>query len=164
MAVKEDEMTGEIIPFESPIRKWFENNFHLLGYDEILESRSGREGSPDFTMRVNEEKRGVEIESILSNFLRHAHNPCNVGDVVCMFRDISFDPLEPRKYGYKIGGTSDFQSRRIMADREGTIEAYKEHHCNWVPELRKLKVIVLDEQDFEGVDKIRRRLRGDKNA
>lgn len=129
-----------------------------MGYSKIVKSQLNK--FPDFIMNTNGAKIGVELEAILSSFVDHKHDPNKVDHIICMFRDVSFDPFEPIDWNYEIGETSKYLSRVIMADRERVINFYKKFHPEWVPMLKDLKVVVLDELDLEGIREIRETMLG----
>lgn len=77
--------TREKFESEQGFRRWFDNNFEIFGFDNIVESRST--GFPDYTMLKNGEEVDVELETLSSNFITHGHDPEQVDLVICLVED-----------------------------------------------------------------------------
>ncbi len=75
-------------------REWFENNFQILGFDEIKESKD--RGSPNFTMIKEGEEIRVELETLSSNFLKHGHDSEKIDLVICLLKDEEL-PVETKE-------------------------------------------------------------------
>jgi hypothetical protein len=71
---------------ESDFKRWFEKNFRKLGYLKIIKKDSGI--FPDYIMLRRDKEVGVELETLLSNFLLHKHNLKDVDEIVCVEKDI----------------------------------------------------------------------------
>ena len=74
-----------IIQGEGDMRLWFKDNYHKLGYDEILKSSTN--STPDYVMGRKKKKVRVELEVFASNFVHHGHTPKEVDEVVCVYHD-----------------------------------------------------------------------------
>ena len=76
----------KVVKSEKEMKKWFEKHYSDLGYSEII--RRDIHTCPDFIMKKNGEIVGVELETLLSNFLLHKHDIKNVDEIVCVEKDI----------------------------------------------------------------------------
>jgi len=71
---------------ELDFKRWFEKNFRKLGYLKIIKKDSGI--FPDYIMLREDKEVGVELETLLSNFLLHKHSLKDVDEIVCVEKDI----------------------------------------------------------------------------
>ncbi|MFH1711390.1 MAG: hypothetical protein ABH840_03700 [Nanoarchaeota archaeon] len=75
-----------IVKSELEMKKWFENNFNKLGYDQIIKRDGG--GFPDFRMLRKGKEIGVELETKSSHFVLHKHDVTKVDEIVCIDKDL----------------------------------------------------------------------------
>lgn len=75
-----------IVKSELEFKNWFIDNFKRLGYSKIIRDNKGK--FPDFFVLKNDKKMGVELETLLSNFILHKHILKKVDEVVCIVKDI----------------------------------------------------------------------------
>lgn len=75
-------------------REWFENNFEILGFDKIKETKE--RGSPNFKMIKDGKEMGVELETLSSNFLKHGHDSEEIDLVLCLLKDEEL-PVETKE-------------------------------------------------------------------
>ncbi len=106
---------------ESEFKDWFLDNFKTLGYSKIIKDNKGK--FPDFFMLKNNKKIGVELETLLSNFILHRHNAEKVDEVVCIIKDISLKvptiKVEGLKYESntkRISATIDEKTEKIIEE------------------------------------------------
>jgi hypothetical protein len=71
---------------ESDFRNWFKENYHELGFSEIIESNS--KCCPDFVMLEKGKRARIELEVKSSNFHLHGHSLDDVDKVICAFKDV----------------------------------------------------------------------------
>jgi len=67
---------------EAAFHRWVEDNYHLFGFDRIIESNHMR--FPDLIVEKNGEILRVEIETCSKNFLAHGHDPLKCDLVICL--------------------------------------------------------------------------------
>ena len=79
----------EIVSSEEEFKKWFIGNYKKLGYSKIIRKDIGV--YPDFIMLKDGKEVRVELETLLSNFVLHKHNPKKVDEVVCIKKNISLN-------------------------------------------------------------------------
>lgn len=80
-------MRGRKIKTEKELKEWFEKNFKKLGYSKIIKKDSGK--FPDYIMLKDNKELGVEVETLLSNFILHKHKENLVNEIVCIKKDIN---------------------------------------------------------------------------
>lgn len=86
-----DELINKLIStrekFESEIefRKWFEENYTIFGFEDIIESK--RTEFPGYKVLKDGEELNVELETLSSNFITHGHDPEKVDIVICLIED-----------------------------------------------------------------------------
>lgn len=80
-------MRGRKIKTEKEFKNWFEKNFKKLGYSKVIKKDSGE--FPDYIMLKGNKELGVELETLLSNFILHKHKENLVDEIVCIEKDIN---------------------------------------------------------------------------
>ncbi len=69
---------------EKQFAEWFEVNFRLLGFDQIIEKPAK---CPDYIMLKGTSKVRVELETMSGNFILHRHDPNDVDLVICLLKN-----------------------------------------------------------------------------
>lgn len=86
---------------EKEFHEWFENNYNLLGFDEIIQNNYTK--FPDFVLKKDNKEVRVELETLSSNFILHGHDSKNVDLVICIMKDIDLPvqivEISPFEYG-----------------------------------------------------------------
>jgi hypothetical protein len=74
------------IQVEKQFQNWFKKNYKKFGFEKII--RHNVSISPDFIMLKNGKEVGVELETLVSNFILHKHNIAKINFVLCLIKDI----------------------------------------------------------------------------
>lgn len=72
---------------EKEFHEWFENNYNILGFDEIIQNNYTK--FPDFVLKKDDKEVRVELETLSSNFILHGHDSNSVDLVICIMKDVN---------------------------------------------------------------------------
>lgn len=100
---------------EKQFAEWFEINFRLLGFDQIVEKPAK---CPDYIMLRGISKVRVELETMSGNFILHRHDPKDVDLVICLLKnkDLPVKILELNAFDYTPPTPTETNNTKVSLD------------------------------------------------
>lgn len=120
---------------ERTFHKWVENNFHLLGFDSLIESNYS--SFPDLILERDGKRIRVEIETLSSRFIEHKHDPNKVDLVICLIKDkeLSIKTIEIEPFEFEQRPSSVIRTNVNLFERQ--VRWCKKNHFCFSPFLRE---------------------------
>lgn len=133
---------------ERTFHKWVGNNFHLFGFDSLLESNYHK--SPDLVMTKNGKKIKVEVETLSSNFILHKHDPNEIDLVICLIKnkELPVKTIEIEPFEFELGPDSITKTSVNLSKKQ--IEWFHKYHVNLSSVIReKVEEFIKEHKHWE---------------